>query len=95
MIPRPSASGTAAMRMTKTFHQSAGAAIVVLDGQASVVTDGGTAGLSAQSGTTIAGGAKATVRSATSSARVLIVELLRPAVAEKHDESQLARGVAH
>jgi hypothetical protein len=52
------------------------AAIVALDGQASVVADGRTTGVSAQSGVTIAGGAEATVRSASGSARVLIVQLL-------------------
>jgi hypothetical protein len=52
------------------------AAIVVLDGQAAVITDGGTAGLSAQSGMTIAGGAEATVRVESGTARVLVVQLL-------------------
>jgi hypothetical protein len=52
------------------------AAVVVLDGQASVVTAGGSAGLSAESGTTIAGGTEATVRAASGSARVLIVQLV-------------------
>jgi hypothetical protein len=52
------------------------AAIVVLDGQASIVTAGRTAGLSAQSGTTIAGGAEVTVQSVSGSARVLVVQVL-------------------
>lgn len=52
------------------------AAIVVLDGHVSVVTAAGTAGLSAQSGATIAGGAEGTVQSGSGSARVLVVELL-------------------
>jgi hypothetical protein len=52
------------------------AAIVVLDGQASIVADGRTTGLSAQSGTTIASGAEATVRVESGSARVLVVQLL-------------------
>jgi hypothetical protein len=51
-------------------------AIVVLDGQVSVVADGRTAGLSAQSGTTIAGGSEAVVKSESGSARVLIVQVL-------------------
>jgi hypothetical protein len=52
------------------------AAIVVLHGQVSVVTDVGTAGLSAQTGTTIAGGTEAAVRSATGNARILVIQLL-------------------
>jgi quercetin dioxygenase-like cupin family protein len=52
------------------------AAIVVLDGQASVVVNGLTTRSSAQSGTTIAGGAEATVKSESGSARVLVVQLL-------------------
>ena len=53
------------------------AAIVVLDGQASVVADGRTTGLSAQSGgATIAGGVEATIQSGSGSARVLLVQLL-------------------
>ena len=52
------------------------AAIVVLDGQASIVADGRTTGLSGQAGTTIAGGAEATVRVESGSARVLVVQLL-------------------
>lgn len=57
------------------------AAIVVLDGHASIVVDGvdaRTAGLSAQSGTTIAWGAEAMVRVESGSARVLIVQLVSP-----------------
>jgi hypothetical protein len=60
----------------ETIHVVGPAAIVVLDGQAAVITDGGTAGLSAQSGTTIAGGAEATVRVESGRARVLVIQLL-------------------
>ena len=52
------------------------AAIVVLDGQVSIVGKGRTMSLSAQAGATIAGGAEATVESATGSARVLVVQVL-------------------
>jgi hypothetical protein len=52
------------------------AAIVVLDGDASILADGRTARLSARSGTTIAGGAQVTVQSASGSARVLVVQVL-------------------
>ena len=52
------------------------AAIVVLDGQASIVADGLTTGLSAQSGTTIAGGKEATVQAGSGGSRVLVVEVL-------------------
>jgi hypothetical protein len=52
------------------------AAIVVLDGNASILNDVRTIGLSAQSGTTIASGAEATVRVESGSARVLVVQLL-------------------
>ena len=52
------------------------AAIVVLDGQVSVVAGGATTGLSAQSGTTIAGGADATIQSAAGAARVIVLQLL-------------------
>jgi hypothetical protein len=56
------------------------AAIVVLDGQASIVADGRTTGLSAQSGgATIAGGTEATIQAGSGSPRVLVVELL-PAI---------------
>jgi hypothetical protein len=51
------------------------AAIVFLDGQA-LVSAGGTAGLPAQSGTTIAGGTEATIRVESGSARVLVVQLV-------------------
>jgi quercetin dioxygenase-like cupin family protein len=57
------------------------AAIVVLDGQASIVVDGvdaRTAALSAHSGTTIAWGAEAMVRVESGGARVLIVQLVSP-----------------
>jgi hypothetical protein len=52
------------------------AAIVVLDGQASITADGRTTGLSSASGMTIAGGTEATVQPGSASARVLLVELL-------------------
>lgn len=52
------------------------AAIVVLDGQVSVIVDGQQTDSSAQSGTTIAGGAEAMVRTGSGGARVLIVQLL-------------------
>jgi hypothetical protein len=52
------------------------AAIVVLDGQASVVNDVRTTGLSAQSGMTVANGSDVTVRVDSGSARVLVVQLL-------------------
>lgn len=52
------------------------AAIVVLDGQTSVVTDSRIQGLSAQSGVTIERGAEVTLGAAPGSARVLIVRLL-------------------
>jgi hypothetical protein len=52
------------------------AAIVVLEGQASIVADGRTTGLSAQSGATIASGTEATVRTGSGSARVLVVQVL-------------------
>jgi len=52
------------------------AAIVVLDGQASIVADGLTTGLSAQSGTTIAGGKEATIQAGSGGSRVLVVEVL-------------------
>ena len=52
------------------------AAIVVLDGQASITANGRTTGLSAPSGTTIAGGTEATVQSGSGSVRVLLVQLL-------------------
>lgn len=51
------------------------AAIVVLDGQASVTTGGRTTDLSAESGVTIAAGEQANVRVGSGSARVLVVEL--------------------
>jgi len=51
-------------------------AIVVLDGQVSVTTGGRITDLSAQAGVTIAGGDEASVRVASGSARVLVVELL-------------------
>jgi hypothetical protein len=51
------------------------AAIVVVDGQA-LLSPGGTAGLSSQSGTTVAGGTEATVRVESGTARVLIVQLV-------------------
>lgn len=53
------------------------AAIVVLDGQASITTNGQKTGLSAPSGTTIAGGTEATVQSGSGTVRVLLIQLLR------------------
>ena len=58
---------------------SGAAALVVLDGEASVTVGGSTTGLSAQSGFTIAGGEDATVRAGSQGARILIVQVL-PAV---------------
>jgi quercetin dioxygenase-like cupin family protein len=52
------------------------AAIVVLDGQASIVADGRSARLSTQSGTTVAGGTEMTVQSESGSSRVLVVQVL-------------------
>jgi quercetin dioxygenase-like cupin family protein len=52
------------------------AAIVILDGRASVVADGRSERLSTQSGTTVAGGTEVTVQSESGSARVLVVQLL-------------------
>jgi quercetin dioxygenase-like cupin family protein len=52
-------------------------AIVVLDGQVSVLIDGRPTVLSAQAGATIAGGTEVTVRSA-SGARVLVLQVLAP-----------------
>ena len=51
-------------------------AIVVLDGQASIVVGGRATGLSAQSGATIAGGAEAMIQSGSGSPRVLVVEVV-------------------
>jgi len=53
------------------------AAIVVLDGQASVTAAGRTSDLSAGSGATIAAGDQASVRAGSGSARVLVLELVR------------------
>jgi hypothetical protein len=52
------------------------AAIVVLDGQASIMANGQTTGLSAASGMTIAGGTEATFQPGSAGTRVLLVELL-------------------
>lgn len=77
------ASGPFVARLTdrrlgsgELVHFVGPAAIVVLDGQVSVVVDGATKGLSARSGTTIAGGTEATVQSGSGTARVLVVQLL-------------------
>ena len=51
------------------------AAIVVLDGQASITADGAARSLSAQSGATIVGGVDAALRVESGSARILIVQL--------------------
>lgn len=53
------------------------AAIVILDGQASVTAGGRTTDVSAQSGVTVAAGDEATVRAGSGSARVLVFELVR------------------
>ena len=53
------------------------AAIVVLDGQASVTAGGRTTDLSAESGVTVAAGDQATVRAGSGSAKVLVLELVR------------------
>jgi len=60
----------------ESFRLGGPAAIVVLDGQASVTTGGTTTGLHAQSGATIAGGAEATVQAVSGSARIVVVQLL-------------------
>src|SRR5437867_4236991 len=52
------------------------AAIVVLDGQASITASGRTTGLSPASGMTIGGGTEATVQPGSGSTRVLLVQLL-------------------
>jgi len=52
------------------------AAIVVLDGNASVFVDGVRSVLSARSGTTIAGGAEAVVKAESGSVRLLLVQVL-------------------
>jgi len=48
----------------------------VLDGHLTVTADGRQTELSAQSGTTVAGGTEATVQSGSRSARVLVGQLL-------------------
>jgi quercetin dioxygenase-like cupin family protein len=53
------------------------AAIVLLDGQASITSGGRTTDLSAESGVTVAGGDEASVRAGSGSARVLVFELVR------------------
>jgi quercetin dioxygenase-like cupin family protein len=52
------------------------AAIVVLDGQGSVASEGKTTDLSAGSGATIAGGADASIKAGSQGARILVVQLL-------------------
>ena len=52
------------------------AAVIVLDGEASVVAEGRTVGLSARSGTTITGATTAAVRATSGAARVLILQVL-------------------
>jgi quercetin dioxygenase-like cupin family protein len=52
------------------------AAIVVLEGQASVTVGGKATGLAAQSGFTIAGGEDATVQAGSQGARILVVQVL-------------------
>jgi len=51
-------------------------AIVVLDGNASIVADGRSTPLSAQSGATIPGGTEATIQPGSGSPRVLVVEVV-------------------
>jgi mannose-6-phosphate isomerase-like protein (cupin superfamily) len=51
-------------------------AIVVLDGEISVLVDGQQSSVSAQAGTTIAGGTEATVQSRAGGARILVVQLI-------------------
>ena len=60
----------------ESIRLSGPAAIVVLDGQVSVTTGATTTGLHAESGATIAGGAEATVRAVSGSARIVVVQLL-------------------
>lgn len=60
----------------ESFAITGPAAIVVLDGQGSVTTEGKTTDLSARSGITIAAGADATVRAGPQGARILVVQLL-------------------
>jgi len=52
------------------------AAVIVLDGEASVVAEGRTVGLSARSGTTLTGASTAAVRATSGAARVLILQVL-------------------
>jgi len=52
------------------------AAIVVLDGQASVTAGGATTVLDARSGITISGGADASVRAGSQGARILVVQVV-------------------
>jgi len=52
------------------------AAIVVLDGEVSIVVDGRPSNVSAQAGTTIGGGTEATVQSGSGGARILVVQLI-------------------
>ena len=52
------------------------AAIVVLDGEASVTMDHRSPNLSAQQGATVAGGVEATVRARSAGARVLVTQVL-------------------
>ena len=52
------------------------AAIVILDGQASVTSGGRTFELFAQAGVTVPGGEEASVRVGSGGARVLVVELV-------------------
>jgi mannose-6-phosphate isomerase-like protein (cupin superfamily) len=61
----------------ESFQFNGPAAIVVLDGQASVTAAGRTTDLSAGSGATIAAGDHASVRAGSGSARVLVLELVR------------------
>jgi len=60
----------------ESVHFVGPAAILVLDGQVSVVMGGATTPVSAQSGTTVAGGTEATIQTRTGNARVLVVQVL-------------------
>ena len=51
-------------------------AIVVLDGEISVLVDGQQTSVAAQAGTTIAGGTEAIVQSGRGGARILVVQLI-------------------
>jgi len=60
----------------ESVHFAGPAAIVVLDGDASLLVNGSATRVSAQSGRTVAGGADATVQPGPGGARVLVLQLL-------------------